>query len=48
VKFISDDELLAMFPQGSVALIGKPGQQRLVSLGEPERNMQALKPIRND
>lgn len=32
VKFISDDELLAMFPQGSVALIGKPGQQRLVFL----------------
>lgn len=32
VKFISDDELLAMFPQGSVALVGKPGQQRLVFL----------------
>lgn len=32
VKFISDDELLAMFPKGSVALIGKPGRQRLVFL----------------
>jgi hypothetical protein len=32
VKFINDDELLAMFPQGSVALIGKPGQKRLVFL----------------
>lgn len=34
VKFINDDELLAMFPQGSVALIGKPGQQRLVFLDQ--------------
>jgi hypothetical protein len=33
VKFISDDELLSMFPQGSVALIGKSGRQRLVFLG---------------
>lgn len=32
VKFINDDELLAMFRQGSVALVGKPGQQRLISL----------------
>lgn len=32
VKFINDDELLAMFPQGSVALVGKPGRQRLVFL----------------
>jgi hypothetical protein len=37
VKFINDDELLAMFPQGSVALIGKPGQQRLVFL-DRQRN----------
>jgi hypothetical protein len=34
VKFINDDELLAMFPQGSVALIGKSGRQRLVFLGD--------------
>lgn len=32
VKFISDDELLALFPDRSVALIGKPGHQQLVFL----------------
>jgi len=36
VKFISDDELLALFPSRAVALIGKPGQQRLVFLDKPE------------
>jgi len=35
VKFISDDELLALFPNRQVALIGKPGQQRLVFLDKP-------------
>jgi len=34
VKYISDDELLALFPNRPVALIGKPGQQRLVFLGQ--------------
>jgi hypothetical protein len=34
VKFISDDELLALFPNRPVALIGKPGQQRLVFLDQ--------------
>jgi hypothetical protein len=48
VKFISDDELLAMFPQGSVALIGKPGQQRLVFLGAPERNTQVRERRKED
>lgn len=32
VKFISDEELLALFKNQPVALIGKPGQQRLVLL----------------
>jgi len=36
IKFISDDELLALFPGRSVALIGKPGQQRLVFLDKPD------------
>jgi len=36
VKFISDDELLALFPGRSVALIGKPGQQRLVFFDKPD------------
>jgi len=36
VQVISDDELLAMFPGRSVALIGKPGEQRLVFLDESD------------
>jgi len=35
VKFISDDELLALFPDRPVALIGKPGHQQLVFLDKP-------------
>jgi hypothetical protein len=31
---ISDDELLALFPNRSLALIGKPGHQRLLFLDE--------------
>jgi hypothetical protein len=34
VHFITDDELLALFPGRSVALVGKPGQQRLVFLDD--------------
>ncbi len=34
VTFISDDELLALFTNRPVALIGKPGQQRLVFLDQ--------------
>jgi hypothetical protein len=41
IQFINDDELLALFPDRPVALIGKPGQQRLVFLdkthGDPAR-----------
>jgi hypothetical protein len=32
VKFISDDELMALFPDRAVALIGKPGHQQFVFL----------------
>jgi hypothetical protein len=32
IKFISDEELLALFPNRPVALIGRPGQQQLVFL----------------
>ena len=34
VTFITDDELLAVFTNRPVALIGKPGQQRLVFLDQ--------------
>ena len=32
VKFITDEDLFALFPNRSMALIGKPGQQQLVFL----------------
>jgi hypothetical protein len=32
VKHLTDDELLALFPNRSVALIGEPGHQQLVFL----------------
>src|SRR5438270_6844447 len=35
VKIISDEELFALFPRRSLALIGKPGHQLLVFLDEP-------------
>ena len=34
VDFINDDELLALFTNQPVALVGKPGEQRLVFLGK--------------
>ena len=37
VKLINDDELLALFPDRPVALIGKPGQQRLIFLDQLAR-----------
>jgi len=42
VKFISDDELLALFSGRSVALIGKPGQQRLVFFDQPESDPERV------
>ncbi len=40
VKFITDDELMALFPGRAVALIGKPGHQQFIFLDElpPETN----------
>jgi hypothetical protein len=37
VKFITDDELLALFPDRPVALVGKPGRQQLVFLDVKRR-----------
>jgi hypothetical protein len=36
VEFIGDEELLAVFTNQPVALIGQPGQQRLVFLGKSD------------
>jgi hypothetical protein len=36
VKIISDEQLLALFPERSVALIGRSGEQRLVFLSANE------------
>jgi hypothetical protein len=38
IKTISDDELFALFPDRSVALIGKPGHQELVFLDAPTQD----------
>ena len=35
VKFITDEELLALFPNRSVGLIGKAGHQELVFFDQP-------------
>jgi|ERR1043165_7287462 hypothetical protein len=37
LKLINDDELLALFPDRPVALIGKPGHQQLVFLDQPPK-----------
>jgi hypothetical protein len=36
VQIINDEQLLALFPDRSVALIGRPGQQRLVFFADGE------------
>ena len=38
VEFISDEQLLAVFANQPVALVGKPGEQRLVFLGKSDDN----------
>ncbi len=38
VEIINDDQLLAYFINQPVALIGKPGEQRLVFLGKSEND----------
>lgn len=41
VKFISDEELFALFPGRAMALVGEPGQQQLLFLdGENARAVQ--------
>lgn len=41
VKFISDEELFALFPDRAMALIGKPGQQQVVFLDARARLLHA-------
>ena len=41
VKRITDEELLALFPGRSLALIGAPGHQQLVFLDQPSRTKAA-------
>jgi hypothetical protein len=36
VRVISDTELFALFPNQEMALIGPPGHQKLVFLGQPD------------
>ena len=38
IRIISDEELLSLFQGRPVALLGEPGQQRLVLLDEPTSN----------
>ena len=40
VDFINDDQLLAYFTNEPVALIGKPGEQRLVFLGKADESSE--------
>jgi hypothetical protein len=35
VKFITTEELLALFPDRPLALVGPPGRQRLIFFDEP-------------
>ena len=39
-KFITDEELFALFPNRPLALVGKPGQQQLVFLDQPAKSRQ--------
>jgi 4-amino-4-deoxy-L-arabinose transferase-like glycosyltransferase len=39
-KFITDEELFALFPNRPLALVGKPGRQQLVFLDQPAKNRQ--------
>ncbi len=44
IKFISDEELLALFPNRPVALIGRPGQQQLVFLDRAGTSRHSAQP----
>jgi hypothetical protein len=43
VKVINDEQLLALFPDRSVALIGAPGAQELVFLDQPKEQSNERK-----
>ena len=43
VKVITDDELFALFPNRSMALIGKPGHQQLFFFDQP-RSINVTRP----
>ena len=45
VKVISDEELFALFPGRSLALVGKPGHQELVFLDAPAGHYPTLNPF---
>jgi hypothetical protein len=46
VKFISDDELLALFPDRPAALIGSPGRQQLMFLDSTKKSASGNESVR--
>gem|GEM_PF-1322696 len=40
VKFITDEQLLALFPGRPIALVGQPGHQQLLFLDQPPANRE--------
>ncbi len=44
IKFITDEQLLALFPDRPIALIGRPGQQQLVFLDRSVASRHADRP----
>lgn len=44
VKIINDEQLLALFPDRSVALIGRPGDQRLLFLDGEQPSANGVRP----
>ncbi len=44
IKFITDEQLLALFPNRPVALIGRPGQQQLVFLDRAGTSRHSAQP----
>lgn len=43
IKMIDDQELLALFPDRSVALVGSPGDQKLIFLDAPDSTSSPAK-----
>jgi hypothetical protein len=44
LKFITDEQLLALFPGRPIALIGQPGHQQLLFLDQPAANPEPAWP----